>query len=128
MAMGTFIVLASAPYFFASQELTRYKGQHFKNMPQGNENAYMVSQGTLSFSNFFWTHVFNGLPLSLAFDLARTSTTGSFRPSRSSADARGVAAVRKNSQPPSTIVATINRPRLTRRNSIRFGNCFLQPG
>jgi sugar lactone lactonase YvrE len=34
-----------------------------------NESAYFVSQGALSFSNFFWTHIFNGLNLFDAFRL-----------------------------------------------------------
>lgn len=42
------------------------------------ENAVFVSQGSISFSNFFWTHVFNGLSLEDSFSLASqalTSTT-----------------------------------------------------
>ncbi|MEM7708011.1 MAG: C13 family peptidase [Pseudomonadota bacterium] len=44
----------------------------------GLENAYFVSQGALSFSNFFWTHIFNGLSLGDAFSLASVATTGVF--------------------------------------------------
>jgi len=42
------------------------------------ENAVFISQGSISFSNYFWTHVFNGLSLEDAFSLsseALTSTT-----------------------------------------------------
>ena len=42
------------------------------------ENAVFVSQGSISFSNFFWTHLFNGLSLEDSFSLASqalTSTT-----------------------------------------------------
>ena len=34
------------------------------------ESAYFVSQGSISFSNYFWTHVFNGESIKNAFDLA----------------------------------------------------------
>ncbi len=37
---------------------------------QANENAAFISQGSVSFSNFFWTHIFNGLSLKNAFTLA----------------------------------------------------------
>jgi sugar lactone lactonase YvrE len=37
------------------------------------ESAYFVTQGAVSFSNYFWTHVFNGLPVKDAFTLASTS-------------------------------------------------------
>lgn len=42
------------------------------------ENAYFVSQGSLSFSNQFWTHIFNGLSLEDAFDLAAQAQTTAF--------------------------------------------------
>jgi streptogramin lyase len=34
------------------------------------ESAYFVAQGSISFSNYFWTQVFNGLDVKDAFDLA----------------------------------------------------------
>ncbi|MFH0814244.1 MAG: 6-bladed beta-propeller, partial [Pseudomonadota bacterium] len=34
------------------------------------ENAYFVTQGSISFSNYFWTHIFNGLTVANAFTLA----------------------------------------------------------
>ena len=37
------------------------------------ESAYFVSQGMVSFSNYFWTHIFNGSHVEEAFDLAKTS-------------------------------------------------------
>jgi sugar lactone lactonase YvrE len=37
------------------------------------ESAYFVTQGSVSFSNFFWTHIFNGLDINEAFDLATQS-------------------------------------------------------
>ncbi|MEM7708104.1 MAG: NHL repeat-containing protein [Pseudomonadota bacterium] len=43
-----------------------------------DENAYFVSQGTLSFSNQFWTHIFNGLSLEDAFTLASQTQSTSF--------------------------------------------------
>ncbi len=45
---------------------------------QADQNAYFVSQGTLSFSNQFWTHVFNGLSVENAFTLASQSQNTSF--------------------------------------------------
>jgi len=35
------------------------------------ESAYFVTQGSISFSSFFWTHIFNGLDIQNAFNLAR---------------------------------------------------------
>jgi sugar lactone lactonase YvrE len=35
-----------------------------------DEYAYFVSQGSISFSNYFWTHIFNGLNIKNGFDLA----------------------------------------------------------
>jgi hypothetical protein len=35
------------------------------------ESAYFVTQGSVSFSNFFWTHIFNGSNISEAFSLAQ---------------------------------------------------------
>jgi hypothetical protein len=34
------------------------------------ESAYFVTQGSVSFSNYFWTHIFNGLDIKDAFNLA----------------------------------------------------------
>ena len=34
------------------------------------ESAYFVTQGSISFSNYFWTHIFNGETIKSAFDLA----------------------------------------------------------
>lgn len=34
------------------------------------ENAVFIGQGSISFSNYFWTHVFNGLSVGQAFQLA----------------------------------------------------------
>ncbi|MEM9529301.1 MAG: 6-bladed beta-propeller [Pseudomonadota bacterium] len=45
---------------------------------QADENAYFVSQGSLSFSNRFWTGIFNGASLGEAFDAAATATSASF--------------------------------------------------
>ena len=35
------------------------------------ESAYFITQGSISFSNYFWTHIFNGYSLKDAFELAR---------------------------------------------------------
>ena len=36
-----------------------------------SQSAYFIQDGSVSFSNFFWTHIFNGLNVKDAFDLAR---------------------------------------------------------
>ncbi len=38
-----------------------------------NENAHFINQGSISFSAFFWTHIFNGLDLQTAFDKTETA-------------------------------------------------------
>lgn len=38
-----------------------------------NESAYLTSQGSLSLSNFFWGHIFNGLTVQEAFTKAEES-------------------------------------------------------
>ena len=35
------------------------------------ESAYFVTQGSVSFSNYFWTHIFNGVNIKDAFSLTR---------------------------------------------------------
>ncbi|MCP4350604.1 MAG: hypothetical protein GY795_34485 [Desulfobacterales bacterium] len=35
-----------------------------------DEKAWFITQGAISFSNYFWTHIFNGLSIKHAFDLA----------------------------------------------------------
>ncbi|MFC1592102.1 C13 family peptidase, partial [Thermodesulfobacteriota bacterium] len=35
-----------------------------------DESAYFVTQGAISFSSYFWNHIFNGLSVGAAFDLA----------------------------------------------------------
>jgi len=54
-----------------------------------NENAYFVSQGALSFSNFFWTQVFNGLSVGNAFGVAESATTRAFPQQHPQIDANG---------------------------------------
>jgi len=34
------------------------------------ESAYFITQGSISFSNYFWTHIFNGVNVKNAFDFA----------------------------------------------------------
>lgn len=36
-----------------------------------DKDAYLLSKGMISFSGFFWTHIFNGLNTKTAFDMAR---------------------------------------------------------
>jgi hypothetical protein len=54
-----------------------------------NESAYFVSQGSLSFSNQFWTHVFNGERIQDAYTLAQASTTSTFPDQNPQLDANG---------------------------------------
>jgi sugar lactone lactonase YvrE len=37
------------------------------------EDAYFIGQGAVSFSNYFWTHIFNGLNIKEAFSLTKDS-------------------------------------------------------
>ncbi|MEM9529444.1 MAG: FG-GAP-like repeat-containing protein [Pseudomonadota bacterium] len=53
------------------------------------ENAYFVSQGALSFSNQFWTHIFNGLSIEDAFNLASQTQSTSFPEQTPLVDADG---------------------------------------
>ncbi len=63
--------------------------RHVITSSGASENAYFVSQGTLSFSNHFWTHIFNGLSVGQAYDLARTSTSSTFPGQTPQMDADG---------------------------------------
>ncbi len=45
---------------------------------EAEENAYFVSQGALSFSNRFWTGIFNGATVGEAFEASATATSASF--------------------------------------------------
>jgi hypothetical protein len=47
-----------------------------------DESAYFVTQGSISFSNYFWTHIFNGVNLKDSFDLAKDAIgyTTDFQP------------------------------------------------
>ena len=36
-----------------------------------DEKAYFLTQGSISFSNYFWTHIFNGINIKDAFNLAK---------------------------------------------------------
>jgi len=38
-----------------------------------DQNANFISQGSISFSYFFWTHIFNGLNVQTSFELAKQS-------------------------------------------------------
>ncbi|HEW97809.1 MAG TPA: hypothetical protein ENF37_04075 [Beggiatoa sp.] len=40
---------------------------------KAEESAYFLSQGSLSFSSYFWTHIFNGLKIGEAFNQAKTA-------------------------------------------------------
>ncbi|MEM9530026.1 MAG: C13 family peptidase [Pseudomonadota bacterium] len=55
----------------------------------GSQNAYFVSQGTLSFSSFFWSQVFNGASVGEAFVAAAQNTTASFPNQTPQIDADG---------------------------------------
>lgn len=53
------------------------------------ESAYFVSGGTMSFSNLFWTQVFNGEDVGEAFSIARDGTVNSFPTQNALLDANG---------------------------------------
>ncbi|MFK7958592.1 MAG: 6-bladed beta-propeller, partial [Lysobacterales bacterium] len=54
-----------------------------------DENAYFVSQGSLSFSSNFWSQVLSGETVGVAFDSASTLITGSFPNQTPQVDANG---------------------------------------
>jgi len=39
------------------------------------ESAYFVTQGSISFSNYFWTHIFNGVNVEDSFNLTKEAIT-----------------------------------------------------
>ncbi|QTA78801.1 Peptidase C13 domain-containing protein, NHL repeat-containing [Desulfonema limicola] len=43
------------------------------NSTEQDENAYFITQGTLSFSSFFWTQIFNGSDVETAYTSAENS-------------------------------------------------------
>jgi len=49
-------------------------GRVIMTSAEGEQNAYFTSQGSLSFSNHFWTHVFNGQSTANSFLLAKEQT------------------------------------------------------
>ena len=53
------------------------------------ESAYFVSQGTISFSDFFWTHIFNGLDIAEAFTFASESIAQAIGTQHPQVDANG---------------------------------------
>jgi len=44
-----------------------------------SQNAYFLSTGTLSFSNFFWSQIFAGFSIGQSFEVARLATVESIR-------------------------------------------------
>lgn len=56
---------------------------------RGDENAYFVSQGSLSFSNSFWSQVLSGETVGVSFDSAAALVTGSFSNQNPQVDANG---------------------------------------
>jgi len=54
-----------------------------------DEAAKFVTQGSISFSNYFWTHIFNGVNVKDAFDLTREALTYSFSDQSPLLDANG---------------------------------------
>ncbi len=42
------------------------------------ESAYFVTRGTVSFSNYFWTQIFNGVSVKDAFDIANQALSQTF--------------------------------------------------
>ena len=54
-----------------------------------DETAKFVTQGSISFSNYFWTHIFNGVNILDAFDLTRAALSISFNDQNPLVDADG---------------------------------------
>ncbi|MCP4642185.1 MAG: DUF5011 domain-containing protein [bacterium] len=60
---GTFIADCVAPSGYQDKRVVA-------TSTSPGESAYFVTRGTVSFSNYFWTQIFNGVPVGDAFDLA----------------------------------------------------------
>ncbi|MCP4643609.1 MAG: hypothetical protein GY851_24385, partial [bacterium] len=60
---GTFVADCAAPTGYEDKRIVA-------TSTSPGESAYFVTQGTVSFSNYFWTQIFNGVPVGTAFDLA----------------------------------------------------------
>ncbi|MCP4645377.1 MAG: hypothetical protein GY851_33345, partial [bacterium] len=60
---GTFVTDCAAPTGYEDKRIVI-------TSTSPGESAYFVTQGTVSFSNYFWTQIFNGVPVGSAFDLA----------------------------------------------------------
>ena len=54
-----------------------------------DETAKFVTQGSISFSNYFWTHIFNGVNIKDAFDLTKEALDYSFNDQHPLVDANG---------------------------------------
>ncbi|MBI4558444.1 MAG: 6-bladed beta-propeller [Candidatus Hydrogenedentes bacterium] len=67
---GKVIVIYDACQSGSFVEVLRAPGRIVITSAAADENAYFLSTGTISFSNFFWTHVFNGYSVLEAFNYA----------------------------------------------------------
>ena len=54
-----------------------------------DETAKFVTQGSISFSSYFWTHIFNGVNIMDAFDLTNEALGISFNDQHPLVDANG---------------------------------------
>lgn len=68
---GTLIIVYDACQSGTFHSALKYltDGRHIViTSTYGNESAYFITQGSVSFSNFFWTNIFNGENVKDAFD------------------------------------------------------------
>lgn len=70
-------------------ELSGYKRRIFTST-QSDENAYFLSQGAVSFSAFFWQHIFNGQDLADSFKKAQQTIGANNLTQTPQADVDGV--------------------------------------
>jgi len=72
-------------------ELTSSEGKEriLVTSTSAGEAAKFVTQGSVSFSNYFWTHIFNGLDIKNAFGLTSNALTSSFDDQHPLIDANG---------------------------------------
>ena len=75
---GNLIVVYDACESGTFQDVLKKDGRTVITSTSPGESAYFLSTGTVSFSNFFWTQIFNGEDLADAYGFANTAVAQAF--------------------------------------------------
>jgi len=75
---GQLIVVYDACESGTFQDVLASSGRTVITSTSPGESAYFLSTGTVSFSNFFWTQIFNGEDLADAYNFASTAVAQAF--------------------------------------------------